>query len=268
MFCECCVHLHRYQVHLISYGCISFLLIASGLIFTIFSVFQKDTQIGKVWLAGPTTMVVGLVLCGKVVIDWGPAMHQRWDHQNEYEQIPGTNAATSENSNANSMIANNMASLPNTTVLENVSKCTNCNGSQDTLEHKGSSNSTYMHASSSSVSSPPVVPTLSYRVTSRYQSTELQLSMEQDFRNLAATKTPQSTLMSAENRNYLNDDDICICKHLSAMDRQIIQQQRPLTDVDDRSPTASADSSTRTAFAADTHANDVYQGETLIKIFE
>uniref|UniRef100_A0A915E1A0 Uncharacterized protein n=1 Tax=Ditylenchus dipsaci TaxID=166011 RepID=A0A915E1A0_9BILA len=45
-----------------------------GLVFTVFAIFQKDSQIGKVWLAGPTTMVVGLVLCGKVIIDWGPAM--------------------------------------------------------------------------------------------------------------------------------------------------------------------------------------------------
>ncbi|VDM59763.1 unnamed protein product [Angiostrongylus costaricensis] len=57
-----------------SYGCVSFGLIATGLVFTVFAIFQKDSQIGKVWLAGPTTMVVGLVLCGKVIIDWGPAM--------------------------------------------------------------------------------------------------------------------------------------------------------------------------------------------------
>uniref|UniRef100_A0AC34QVB3 Uncharacterized protein n=1 Tax=Panagrolaimus sp. JU765 TaxID=591449 RepID=A0AC34QVB3_9BILA len=72
--CCCCCNLHRHQVHLISYGCVAFGLLSTGLIFTIFSIFYKDTQIGKVWLAGPTTMVVGLVLCGKVVIDWGPAM--------------------------------------------------------------------------------------------------------------------------------------------------------------------------------------------------
>ncbi|KAE9553411.1 hypothetical protein FO519_003370 [Halicephalobus sp. NKZ332] len=72
--CCCCFNLHRHQVHLISYGCVAFGLIATGLIFTVFSIFYKDSQIGKVWLAGPTTMVVGLVLCGKVVIDWGPAM--------------------------------------------------------------------------------------------------------------------------------------------------------------------------------------------------
>ncbi|VDL71072.1 unnamed protein product [Nippostrongylus brasiliensis] len=74
-----------------SYGCVSFGLIATGLVFTVFAIFQKDSQIGKVtflgplllykvWLAGPTTMVVGLVLCGKVIIDWGPAMlHARED---------------------------------------------------------------------------------------------------------------------------------------------------------------------------------------------
>ncbi|KJH43282.1 hypothetical protein DICVIV_10701 [Dictyocaulus viviparus] len=56
------------------YGCVSLGLITTGLVFTVFSIFQKDSQIGKVWLAGPTTMVVGLVLCGKVIIDWGPAM--------------------------------------------------------------------------------------------------------------------------------------------------------------------------------------------------
>ncbi|KAE9417336.1 hypothetical protein Angca_001967, partial [Angiostrongylus cantonensis] len=64
-----------------SYGCVSFGLIATGLVFTVFAIFQKDSQIGKVWLAGPTTMVVGLVLCGKVIIDWGPAMlHARDDY--------------------------------------------------------------------------------------------------------------------------------------------------------------------------------------------
>ncbi|EYB82221.1 hypothetical protein Y032_0364g3558 [Ancylostoma ceylanicum] len=49
-----------------NYGFVSFGLIATGLLFTIFAIFQKESQIGKVWLAGPTTMVVGLVLCGKV----------------------------------------------------------------------------------------------------------------------------------------------------------------------------------------------------------
>ncbi|VDN07759.1 unnamed protein product [Thelazia callipaeda] len=57
-----------------SYGCVSFCFITIGLLLTIFAVFQKDSQIGKVWLAGPTTIVVGLVLCGKVIIDWKPAM--------------------------------------------------------------------------------------------------------------------------------------------------------------------------------------------------
>lgn len=44
----------------------AFGLISTGLVFTVFAIFQKDTQIGKIWLAGPTTMVVGLVLVGKV----------------------------------------------------------------------------------------------------------------------------------------------------------------------------------------------------------
>lgn len=70
----CCARLHRHQIHLITYGIVSCGLITTGLVFTVFAIFQKDSQIGKVWLAGPTTMVVGLVLAGKVVIDWGPAM--------------------------------------------------------------------------------------------------------------------------------------------------------------------------------------------------
>lgn len=70
----CCTRLHRHQIHLISYGIVSCGLITTGLVFTVFAIFQKESQIGKVWLAGPTTMVVGLVLAGKVVIDWGPAM--------------------------------------------------------------------------------------------------------------------------------------------------------------------------------------------------
>lgn len=51
---------------LFSYGFVSVSLIITGLVFTVFSIFQKDSQIGKVWLAGPVGMVVGLVLCGKV----------------------------------------------------------------------------------------------------------------------------------------------------------------------------------------------------------
>ncbi|CAB3400660.1 unnamed protein product [Caenorhabditis bovis] len=70
----CCTRLHRHQIHLISYGIVSCGLIMTGLVFTVFAIFQKESQIGKVWLAGPTTMVVGLVLAGKVIIDWGPAM--------------------------------------------------------------------------------------------------------------------------------------------------------------------------------------------------
>ncbi|CAJ0583267.1 unnamed protein product, partial [Mesorhabditis spiculigera] len=63
--CCCCCGLHRHQIHLISYAFVSLGLLATGFVFTIFSIFYKDSQIGKVWLAGPTTMVVGLVLCGK-----------------------------------------------------------------------------------------------------------------------------------------------------------------------------------------------------------
>ncbi|VDD86001.1 unnamed protein product [Enterobius vermicularis] len=101
------------------YGCISFLLIASGLIFTIFSVVQKDTQIGKVWLAGPTTMVVGLVLCGKVVIDWGPAMRQQFDVRPEYEQIPGTNGIAVDR---NSILYNTKIADARQSLLANAEK--------------------------------------------------------------------------------------------------------------------------------------------------
>jgi hypothetical protein len=31
----------------------------------------------KIWLSGPVLIVVGAVLCGKVMIDWGPAMERR-----------------------------------------------------------------------------------------------------------------------------------------------------------------------------------------------
>ncbi|KAH7717155.1 hypothetical protein AAVH_15412 [Aphelenchoides avenae] len=94
--CSCCLRLHRHQIHLISYGFVAFCLMTMGMIFTVFAIFQKESQIGKVWLAGPTAMVVGLVLVGKslayesfnprtgqiaanprrikLVIDWGPAM--------------------------------------------------------------------------------------------------------------------------------------------------------------------------------------------------
>ncbi|CEF59471.1 Hypothetical protein SRAE_X000121900 [Strongyloides ratti] len=76
MCCCCPCNIHRHQIHLISYGFVALILIITGLVFTIFAIFQKDSQIGKIWLAGPTTMVVGLVLCGKVIIDWAPAMYR------------------------------------------------------------------------------------------------------------------------------------------------------------------------------------------------
>jgi hypothetical protein len=73
--CICCCLLgwHRHKVHLLSYGMVATLLMGIGIAFSIFAMFQKNSQIGKIWLAGPTTFTVGLVLCGKVVIDWGPA---------------------------------------------------------------------------------------------------------------------------------------------------------------------------------------------------
>uniref|UniRef100_A0A183BLW2 Transmembrane protein n=1 Tax=Globodera pallida TaxID=36090 RepID=A0A183BLW2_GLOPA len=72
----CCVRLHRHQLHLASYGFVSMSLIATGFVFTVFAIFHKDSQIGKIWLAGPVLIVVGAVLCGKVMIDWGPAMRR------------------------------------------------------------------------------------------------------------------------------------------------------------------------------------------------
>ncbi|KAL3073328.1 hypothetical protein niasHT_038685 [Heterodera trifolii] len=96
MFLCCCVRLHRHQLHLASYGLVSMSLIITGFVFTVFAVFHRDngggeeengqqndqqpwdwigrSRLGKIWLAGPVLMVVGGVLCGKVMIDWGPAM--------------------------------------------------------------------------------------------------------------------------------------------------------------------------------------------------
>lgn len=69
---------------MISYGCVGVALLAMGLVFSGFAIFKKDSEIAKVWLAGPTTMAVGeceidssdleykrlgMVLCGKVLID-------------------------------------------------------------------------------------------------------------------------------------------------------------------------------------------------------
>ncbi|KAH7707095.1 hypothetical protein AAVH_25681 [Aphelenchoides avenae] len=47
------------------------------------AIFQPDSLIGRVWLGGPTAMVVGLVLWGKVLVDWGPAMHRGRDETME-----------------------------------------------------------------------------------------------------------------------------------------------------------------------------------------
>lgn len=79
MFWCCCLgRVHRHQLHLFSYGIVALFLILSGVVFTIFAVFQKESQIGKVWLSGPVLIVVGTVLCGKVMIDWGPAMERSY----------------------------------------------------------------------------------------------------------------------------------------------------------------------------------------------
>lgn len=49
-----------------SYGTVAFALVSIGLVFSVFAIFEQDSQIGRVWLAGPTAIVIGLVLCGKV----------------------------------------------------------------------------------------------------------------------------------------------------------------------------------------------------------
>ncbi|VDN60505.1 unnamed protein product [Dracunculus medinensis] len=82
--------IHRHQIHLISYGSVSFCLISIGLLFSVFAIFQKDSIIGKVWLAGPTTIVVGLVLLGKVVIDWGPAMNSKHFNSMDFYAVNST----------------------------------------------------------------------------------------------------------------------------------------------------------------------------------
>src|SRR5271167_4465264 len=62
----------RHRIHLIAYGFVSAAMIVCGLMFSFFAIFERDHAISKVWLAGPTTIAVGLVLCGKVVIDFRP----------------------------------------------------------------------------------------------------------------------------------------------------------------------------------------------------
>lgn len=61
-----CFHQNLLKIYLNSYGFVSLSLCIIGVVFTIFAVFQKDSVIGRVWLAGPVLMVVAGVLCGKV----------------------------------------------------------------------------------------------------------------------------------------------------------------------------------------------------------
>uniref|UniRef100_A0A914UZ71 Membrane-associated protein n=1 Tax=Plectus sambesii TaxID=2011161 RepID=A0A914UZ71_9BILA len=90
-----CHRFNRHKLHLITYGLVALALMVFGLVFSGFAVFHKNSQIGKVWLAGPTTIVVGLVLCGKVMIDWGPAqLHS--DSSSESGEEEQTLRTTSE----------------------------------------------------------------------------------------------------------------------------------------------------------------------------
>lgn len=59
----------KYKPHIMAYGCVSFLLIVLGSVISMFAILQLDPAISQAWLAGPTTMAVGFVLCGKVIID-------------------------------------------------------------------------------------------------------------------------------------------------------------------------------------------------------
>lgn len=89
--CSLCHRFNRHKLHLITYGLVSLSLMVFGLVFSGFAIFQKESQIGKVWLAGPTTIVVGLVLCGKVMIDWGPAqLYSESSSECDEEQTMGT----------------------------------------------------------------------------------------------------------------------------------------------------------------------------------
>jgi hypothetical protein len=59
MWCMC-RRFNRHKLHLITYGFVSLSLMIFGMVFSGFAIFHKNSQIGKVWLAGPTTIVVGL----------------------------------------------------------------------------------------------------------------------------------------------------------------------------------------------------------------
>lgn len=63
----------RHRLHLFAYGFVSLMSIVFGIVFTGFALFERRSLISKVWLAGPTTLAVGLVLCGKVIIDYKPS---------------------------------------------------------------------------------------------------------------------------------------------------------------------------------------------------
>ncbi len=54
-------------------------MMSMGMIFSFFAIFVKESELSKVWLAGPTTIAVGLVLCGKVVIDCRPVIDDSSD---------------------------------------------------------------------------------------------------------------------------------------------------------------------------------------------
>lgn len=75
----------RRRVHLFAYGFVSFCSIVLGIVFTGYALFERQSVISKVWLAGPTTLAVGLVLCGKVIIDCNP------DSENESEEANDNN---------------------------------------------------------------------------------------------------------------------------------------------------------------------------------
>jgi uncharacterized membrane protein len=44
---------------MVSYACVGTVLLTLGITFSSFALFKTDSQLAKVWLAGPTTIAVG-----------------------------------------------------------------------------------------------------------------------------------------------------------------------------------------------------------------
>lgn len=80
----------RHRLPVFAYGFVSFCLLLMGCIFSGFAIFERRSVISKIWLAGPTTMAVGLVLCGKVIIDCRPNRSEEDEEEEENLTHPET----------------------------------------------------------------------------------------------------------------------------------------------------------------------------------